>query len=52
MIIVRSHRVDPTQNAYNSQTMHVTNAKLGRLTPTHVLAIILESCDCKPSVTK
>ena len=46
-IIVRSRRVDPSRNAYNSQTTHV-----GRLTPIHDPVIILESRDYKPSVTK
>ena len=50
--IVCSHWVDPTWNAYNSWTTDVTNAKLGRLAAIHNLAIILESCDCKPLVAK
>ena len=32
--------------------MHITNGKLGKSTPVHDLAIVLESCDSKPSVTK
>ena len=32
--------------------MHTVNTKLGRLTPIHDPAIILESHDCKSLVTK
>ena len=50
--VVRLRRVDPTRNTYKSWTTHVKDTKLGRSTPIHDPAIILESLDCKSSVTK